>query len=217
MGRVLREAVRVDGNPKPDYVRERKSPNSDYSKGVKDMLMDDSAAAVQGGAPVPARASASVDDPRELDYLYNQADRIYSSFARRCGLSPCAYWMMYEVVQERQAVPVRDLTARWSYSKQTVNSALQTLITKGLCDLDFVEGSKKNKAISLTCEGMRFAERYVMPAIEAERRAFCTLPVEQRALLLEATRAYTLALEEALTVELAGAGIEDEQNEDGAA
>lgn len=181
------------------------------------MPKDDSAAAVQGGAPVPARASASVDNPRELDYLYNQADRIYSSFARRCGLSPCAYWMMYEVVQERQAVPVRDLTARWSYSKQTVNSALQTLITKGLCDLDFVEGSKKNKAISLTCAGMRFAERYVMPAIEAERRAFCTLPVEQRALLLEATRAYTLALEEALTGELAGAGIEDEQNEDGAA
>ncbi len=211
--------VRVDDNPKTDYIRDRKSPKSDYLKEVKDMPKDDSAAAVQLGAPVPApaSASASVDDPRELDYLYNQADRIYSSFARRCGLSPCAYWMMYEVVQERQAVPVRDLAMRWSYSKQTVNSALQTLITKGLCDLDFVEGSKKNKAMSLTCEGMRFAERYVMPAIEAERRAFRSLPVEQRALLLEATRAYTQALDKALAGELAGAGIEDERNEDGAA
>lgn len=156
-------------------------------------------------------SAASIDDPRELDYLYNQADRIYSTFARRCGLSPCAYWMMYEMVQERQAVPVRDLTSRWSYSKQTVNSALQTLTTKGLCGLDFVEGSKKNKAISLTCEGMRFAERYVMPAIEAERRAFLTLPAKTRALLLEATRAYTQALGEALAGELEGIG--DEQNE----
>lgn len=170
------------------------------------MSKEDSAAVA--GAAV-STAAASIDDPRELDYLYNQADRIYSSFARRCGLSPCAYWMMYEVVQERQAVPVRDLTARWSYSKQTVNSALQTLTTKGLCELDFIAGSKKNKAISLTCEGMRFAERYVMPAIEAERRAFLTLPAKTRALLLEATRAYTLALEEALSGELASADDED--------
>ncbi len=165
-------------------------------------------------------ASVCVDDPRELDYLYNQADRIYGSFARRCGLSACAYWMMYELVQERRAVPVRDLTVKWSYSKQTVSSALQTLTSKGLCSVDFVEGSKKSKALSLTCDGMRFAERYIMPAIKAERHAFCTLPVEQRALLLEATRAYTRALDEALADYLqgeAGAGATVESETDSAA
>lgn len=42
-------------------------------------------------------AGSAPSDPRELDCLYLEADRIYYGFARRCGLSNCAYWMMYDI------------------------------------------------------------------------------------------------------------------------
>ena len=50
--------------------------------------------------------------------------------------------------------------------------------------LEFAEGSRKNKVVSLTEEGRRFAERYALPALKAEQRAFGALePCEQREIM----------------------------------
>ena len=50
--------------------------------------------------------------------------------------------------------------------------------------MEFAEGSRKNKVVRLTEEGMRFAEQYALPAQGAEQRAFETLePWEQREIM----------------------------------
>ena len=41
--------------------------------------------------------SGTCNLPVELEYLYNAADRLYVDFARSCGISNCAYWMLYEL------------------------------------------------------------------------------------------------------------------------
>ena len=133
-------------------------------------------------------------DPRELDYLYKEADRVYYSFARRCGLSTCAYWMMYDIERAGGSLALLELSDTWSYSKQTINSAIKVLREKGLIELDFIEGSRKNKEARLTDAGRDFAARYIAPVQEAERRAFCSLDPAARATFLETARAYTRAL-----------------------
>lgn len=135
-------------------------------------------------------------DPRELDYLYKEADRIYYGFARRCGLSTCAYWMMYDIERAGGAMALRSLTDSWAFSKQTINSAIKSLEAKGLIELTFEEGSRKNKVASFTGEGQAFAARYIAPAQQAERRAFCALPAQDRIALLALAREYTQALAE---------------------
>ena len=76
------------------------------------------------------------------------------------------------------------LTSEWFYSKQTINSAIKTLTARGFATLEFAEGSRKNKVVSLTEEGRRFAERYALPALKAEQRAFGALePCEQREIM----------------------------------
>ena len=37
------------------------------------------------------------EQSRQMDCLYNETDRLYNGFARSCGLSECAYWVMYEI------------------------------------------------------------------------------------------------------------------------
>lgn len=37
------------------------------------------------------------EQSRRMDCLYNETDRLYNGFARSCGLSECAYWVMYEI------------------------------------------------------------------------------------------------------------------------
>lgn len=120
----------------------------------------------------------------DFDRMLNGLDRIYSEFARTCGLSDCAYWMLVDTSTAGGSIAVSRLTSEWFYSKQTINSAIKTLTARGFATLEFAEGSRKNKVVSLTEEGRRFAKRYAMPAQGAEQRAFDALePWEQREIM----------------------------------
>lgn len=56
--------------------------------------------------------------------------------------------------------------------------------SRAFATLEFAEGSRKNKVVSLTEEGRRFAERYALPALKAEQRAFGALePCGQREIM----------------------------------
>lgn len=120
----------------------------------------------------------------DFDRMLNGLDRIYSEFARTCGLSDCAYWMLVDTSTAGGSIAVSRLTSEWFYSKQTINSAIKTLTARGFATLEFAEGSRKNKVVSLTEEGRRFAERYALPAQGAEQQAFEALePWEQREIM----------------------------------
>lgn len=120
----------------------------------------------------------------DFDRMLNGLDRIYSEFARACGLSDCAYWMFVDTSAAGGSVAVSRLTSEWFYSKQTVNSAIKTLRARGLATLEFAEGSRKNKVVRLTEESVRFAKHYALPAQKAEQQAFEALePWEQREIM----------------------------------
>lgn len=120
----------------------------------------------------------------DFDRMLNGLDHIYSEFSRACGLSDCAYWMLVDTSTAGGSVAVSRLTSEWFYSKQTINSAIKTLTARGFATLGFAEGSRKNKVVSLTEEGRRFAERYALPAQGGEQRAFDALePWEQREIM----------------------------------
>lgn len=120
----------------------------------------------------------------DFDRMLNGLDRIYSEFARTCGFSDCAYWMLVDTSAAGGSVAVSRLTSEWFYSKQTINSAIKTLRARGLATLEFAEGSRKNKVVRLTEEGVRFAKRYALPAQKAEQQAFEALePWEQREIM----------------------------------
>lgn len=120
----------------------------------------------------------------DFDRMLNGLDHIYSEFSRACGLSDCAYWMLVDTSAAGGSVAVSRLTSEWFYSKQTINSAIKTLTARGFATLEFAEGSRKNKVVSLTEEGRQFADRYALPAQGAEQRAFDALePWEQREIM----------------------------------
>ncbi|MDY2777539.1 MAG: MarR family transcriptional regulator [Collinsella sp.] len=132
--------------------------------------------------------------PVELDYMYNAANRLYAQFATSCGLSSCAYWMLYELERMGGSSSLRLLDSQWSYSRQTINSALKSLEARGLIELVFEEGSKKSKEARLTERGREFVARNLVPAMEAEERAFERLTECERETMLRLVRKYTDAL-----------------------
>lgn len=156
---------------------------------VKNVASDMAPGSIPGSAPDAA------DDLRELDCLYRQIDKVYYEFARECGLSSCAYWMMYDLLLSGNEAALCALTNSWAYSKQTVGSALKSLETKGLIELAYAEGSRKNKIARFTAEGCEFAERFVAPAVAAERRAYAALPLSVRRALVGGVRSYVASLQ----------------------
>ena len=103
---------------------------------------------------------------RDIDVLYRESDKLYYELARDCGLSETAYWIMYALEVSGGSVTQRQIAGDFSYSKQTVNSALKTLEARGLVELAPAEGDRRSKLVSLTEEGERVASAWNAACIE---------------------------------------------------
>lgn len=135
---------------------------------------------------------------RDIDILYRETDRLYYEIARGCGLSDTAYWLLYEVVYEGGSALQRELGQAFCYSRQTVNSALKTLESRGLVEIGFEEGSRKCKVVCLTSQGQAFCSEKVVPAMQAEERAFRHLSSQDQAALVRLVGCYAQAIDEEL-------------------
>lgn len=150
---------------------------------------------VERSTRVPCASPDGAASARELDYLYNEIDKLYHAYAHGCGVSDCAYWMLYDLEVAGGTLPLTQLTTSWSYSKQTINSALKVLGERGLVELSYVEGSRKSKQATLTEDGRTFSRRHILPAIRAEERAFSYLSADEQQDLIRLVRRYTDALD----------------------
>ena len=139
-----------------------------------------------------------ITSAREMDVLYRESDKLYYELARNCGLSETAYWILYAIEVSGGSITQRQIASNFSYSKQTVNSALKTLEARGLVELDYVEGSRRSKLVLLTPDGRAFSDERIRPAIAAEDRAFTSLAPEERLELLRLVSAYTEAIDREL-------------------
>lgn len=141
-----------------------------------------------------------VKGARELDVLYQKTDKIYYEFARGCGISETAYWILYALEVSGGSATQARIAGEFSYSKQTVHSALKTLEAKGLVTLVGVSKDRRGKLVSLTAAGRAFSDERIVPAIEAEDRAFASLEPEERSEFLRLAAAYTAAIDRELSV-----------------
>ena len=131
---------------------------------------------------------------RDLEALYRVTDRLYYEMARDCGLSDTAYWVLYEVVYAGGEASQRDLVQVLCQSRQTVNSALKALEAKSLIEMGFEEGSRKCKIVRLTPAGQVFCDAKIVPAMEAEARAFRSLSARDQRELVRLVGAYADAV-----------------------
>ena len=155
-------------------------------------MADDRAA----GTPAPGMGEGRAGEisARELDVLYRESDKIYYEFARGCGLSETAYWILYAVEVSGGTVTQSEIADAFSYSRQTVNSALKSLEAKGLVELSFAAGGRRAKLVSLTSGGRAFCDERI-PAIKAEDRAFASLAPDERRELVRLVGLYTRAID----------------------
>ncbi len=108
---------------------------------------------------------------QEFDQLLKKMDSIYCRLAKSSGLSDTAFWILYTVKNKKETYKQKDLCVIWSYSKQTINSALKKLEEKNIIQLEFIPENKKDKKILLTEYGEKIAKEFIEPINEIEKES----------------------------------------------
>lgn len=137
----------------------------------------------------------TVDEQLELFIQQiKEIDSIYHNAAVRFGLSDSAFWILLVISDGRNSYTQNELCSEWFYSKQTINSAISSLVKKGYVYLNSDAGNRK--VVKLTEEGSAFAERTVLKLLNADRKAFGRIEEEERRMYLEICEKYISFLHE---------------------
>lgn len=135
---------------------------------------------------------------RQLTQLEQRLNQLYHNMSLRCGLSDAAHCILYAIYGASRPYTQQDLCQDWSYSKQTVHSAVTLLRQRGYVVLRPLPQSRNQKAVELTEEGRRFCQVAVVPLRQAELHALARLTPEERQIFLSLYRRQVDYLKEEL-------------------
>lgn len=127
---------------------------------------------------------------KKYNQICKEMDIVYHTYAKSCGLSDMAYWILYSIAESDKYFTQRDFCGDWFFAPQTVNSALKDLEKKDIIFLESVPGNKKNKLIKPTKNGQKFIDCVIVPLIEKECESFDSLSKEECELMLSTTQKY---------------------------
>lgn len=140
------------------------------------------------------------NNARKKLYEYNNVlksvDESYRNVAKRYGLSEASFWTLYTLRMEQGNITQSDVCNVLYQPKQTVNSALKKLESKGYIMLTPAGAHTKN--ISFTESGIKLCEQTVDKVIEAECEALKEMTDDEAENLIALQRTYSILLKNKL-------------------
>lgn len=107
-----------------------------------------------------------------LMQINKEIDDLYHKIATYYGLSDSAFWILYSLYENKDGLTQKDICSNWSYSKQTINSAIKNLLEKKYVDMEVDIPNNHGKKICLTSLGIEIAEKTIKRVIFAEEQSF---------------------------------------------
>lgn len=108
--------------------------------------------------------------------LYKEIDREYHRLAMHYGLSDSEFFSLYSLYEAETDVSAQDIVMEWTYSKQTVHSAIKSLEKRDLIRTEDDPRNKRRRIIRLTPRGEDLAAKIMPDLMTAERLSFCQVP-----------------------------------------
>ena len=122
---------------------------------------------------------------RRFNTLWKAQDDIWQGAARNSNLPETAFWIIYILTTEDiPELTQAELCDTWFIPRQTCNSAVKKLEREGLISLTTHKGAGNVKYLSLTDNGIAYAEKYIAPLTNADVLSFSSFTEEERELLL---------------------------------
>lgn len=116
-------------------------------------------------------------EQKTIDRLYRHISQTYDDVAKKAGLAPASFDILYVLGVDGDHVSQKDLCTVCCASKQTVHSALHRLEKQGI--LTIQPGQGKSTLVVLTKEGRSFITATLGPIIAAEKKALSSFSPTQ--------------------------------------
>lgn len=129
-----------------------------------------------------------------FNFLFKQYDDMYRSAARKFDMPELVLWILY-ILREKDKCTQKDLVDMLFHLKQSIHSALKTLINGGYVEVECSGENRRNKYIHLTEKGIVLSEDTADKIVRAENNAFATLNDEQRKTILRLFEQFTSAFQ----------------------
>lgn len=101
---------------------------------------------------------------------WQKIDALYAEYARRNGMSDAAMTVFnYIYYDETGLCTQKVLCEKTLLPKQTINSIINTLVSRDLVKLVKVTDDKRNKAVVITETGKNFYNQVLRPVCQAEQ------------------------------------------------
>lgn len=131
-----------------------------------------------------------------IEQQRKEQDAIYHNVAVKYGLSDTAMWVLYNIYLAEDVITQQELCRQCFFAKQTVNTAITSLIKNGYVELESIIGTRNHKRILLTEKGIRLADVTIKPLVESENKAYAVLDSEEIKAYLDMTTRLTISLRE---------------------
>lgn len=125
-------------------------------------------------------------------------DAVYHMAALHFGIADSVLWILYVISEPDAEYTQYSLCNDWFYSKQTVNSAIGTLVKLGYVRLEETNGNRNQKILKLTEQGEEFAAKTVAKVKAAEYQAFANMSETERLDFLNLTDKYLASFRNAI-------------------
>lgn len=130
---------------------------------------------------------------------YNETNALYHAAAVQFGLSDTAFWILYALYSSAAPLTQVQMCAEWCLPKQTLNSAVRSMVEQGLLVLTPAPGGKRAKNLNLTESGRALAEKTIARVVRAEAAAICRMGLERMETDLAIRQGYLQKLREEFT------------------
>lgn len=111
----------------------------------------------------------------------------YELYARKHGLTAKELFVLDIIWFAPEGCLQSDICQRLSATKQTVSAIIKKFLKLGYLSLTEAEDDRRNKIVRLTDTGVKYAEKIIPPAANAEIDAMCELQAEDIAELVRIT------------------------------
>ncbi len=129
---------------------------------------------------MPEESHAAADSLLEqLNRQFNECNALYHTAAAHYGVSDTVFWVLYALYNNSEPQTQNRLCMDWNLPKQTLNSAVASMVKQGLLELEPAPGRHSGKLLHLTPAGQAFAQNIIVPVRQAEQQALEHLGIQE--------------------------------------
>lgn len=108
----------------------------------------------------------------QIEQQRKEMDALYHSVAVKYGLSDTSLWILYLVSEDGGDLTQQDLCRQGCFAKQTINTAVNSLVTNGFLERIPIPGTRNHKKLRLTPAGRELANGTTENLKKAEENAY---------------------------------------------